>query len=110
MLCFEKAIYKIVCRADDNDVQIKDVEGYVFDYGKYRFGICKSNSLWILTDIKSGLLCGLASKTRKGIEDVLESWYGQKILKIIDKQEELYGSNRQYTKIVDTIAEAYKVM
>lgn len=55
------AIYGIF----NGEIKIESVNGYILDYGWFRFGIRKAGIQWSITDISTGMLTGLYTDRKK---------------------------------------------
>ena len=63
------AIYGIF----NGEIKIESVNGYILDYGCFRFGIRKAGMQWSITDISTGMLTGLYADRKKDIIPLLET-------------------------------------
>ena len=63
------AIYGIF----NGEIKIESVNGYILDYGCFRFGIRKAGMQWSITDISTGMLIGLYADRKKDIIPLLET-------------------------------------
>ena len=50
----ERGTFKILCRGTEG-YRTEDRTGYLFDYGKYRFGCNRTNSGWVVTLLSAGI-------------------------------------------------------
>ena len=68
----KKGTFAIHC-VRDGEVKIDVVNGYILDYGCFRFGIRKVGMQWSITDISTGMLTGLYADRKKDIIPLLET-------------------------------------
>ena len=68
----KKGTFAIHCRCD-GEVKIYVVNGYILDYGCFRFGIRKAGMQWSITDISTGMLTGLYTDRKKDIIPLLKT-------------------------------------
>lgn len=67
----KKAIFAIYVR-DNGQIKIDDVNGYILDYGRFRFGIRKFGQ-WSITELSTGMLIGLYADRKKDIIPLLDN-------------------------------------
>ena len=68
----KKGTFAIHCMCD-GEVKIDVVDGYILDYGCFRFGIRKAGMQWSITDISTGMLTGLYTDRKKDIIPLLKT-------------------------------------
>ena len=66
-MTFKKATFKIYGNFE-NGTHIKDEKGYTFDYKGKTFGLSKTEDIWVVTDLATGLYLPVWAKSRKDIE------------------------------------------
>lgn len=67
----KKATFKIY-GVFDGKKEIRDQQGYIFDYGRFRFGCHKIGREWAVTEISTGMLIGLYTLRKKDIIPLLD--------------------------------------
>ena len=69
----KKSMFGIYVNDHDN-IRVEAVNGYILDYGCFRFGIRKSGQYtWSITEMSTGMLTGLYVNRKKDIISVLDN-------------------------------------
>ncbi len=71
-------------------------EGYLFDKYGIEFGICKEDSIWTVTELKTGLSVVTAGTRKKAAEMITEDLAKQ----IYQKLSEQWRITEKYSRII----------
>ena len=61
-----------ICVCKDGNIKIEAVNGYLLDYGCFRFGIRKIGKEWSITELSTGKLIGLYAYRKRDIIPMLD--------------------------------------
>lgn len=98
----KKATFKIY-GIFDGQKEIRNQDGYIFDYGRFRFGCHKIGRGWAVTEISTGMLIGLYTLRKKDIIQHLDENF-----ELLDKIQQMLDSGK-YAAIQEEIRKAYSV-
>lgn len=57
---------------ENSKTRVKEVPGYIIDYGIFRFGLYKSCRRWAITEISTGMLIGVEVERLKDVFLILD--------------------------------------
>ena len=97
-----RGTFKILCR-DFTGYKTVDRKGYLFDYGKYRFGCHKSNNSWVVTLLVTGCRVNNFIITKKS--DVVRELENHNCFEMLDK---INFDNEKMREYMEIIVNAYR--
>ena len=69
----KKGLFGIYKLDEHRNIKVEAVNGYILDYGRFRFGIRKIGKEWSITELSTGMLTGLFTARKKDIIQLLDN-------------------------------------